>query len=137
MTDKPKNPVGRPKVTLADLRPDWREVMLDLGAQGASAVEIRCNLYAEKHKVMSDDLWDRLIAEDEDFSGTVKKAKLLCEQWWEREGRTSLRDGSFSYTGWYMNMKNRFGWKDKSENNNNNTGTINVEIVKFKKEDLV
>lgn len=50
-----------------------------------------------------------------EFSDTIKRHKELCHAWWLREGRIALRDKDFSFTGWYMNMKNRFGWKDKSE----------------------
>jgi hypothetical protein len=64
---------------------------------------------------ISDDLWYRLIAEDEEFSRTIKKCKAACQQWWERKGRMHLENPKFNATLWYMNMKNRFGWKDKSE----------------------
>lgn len=48
-----------------------------------------------------------------EFLESVKRGQVLSQSWWEREGRKSLRDGDFSYTGWYMNMKNRFAWRDQ------------------------
>lgn len=107
---KDKNPVGRPKIKLSDLPKDWKNIVLDLAKVGASDVEIRCRLNCICHET-----WTRLIEEHYEFSETIKKAVVLCESWWQVEGRISLRDTKFSPVLWYMNMKNRFGWKDKTE----------------------
>ncbi len=50
-----------------------------------------------------------------EFSDTIKRGIRLSEIWWQKEGRTSLRDKDFRDALWYMNMKNRFGWRDKHE----------------------
>lgn len=53
---------------------------------------------------------------NEQFSDTIKKAKLKVENYLEKHLITDS-----STTGIIFNLKNNFGWKDKQEN-------INVEI---------
>lgn len=102
---------GRPKFTLDQFPDGWEKGVIELGSQGASEVEIRD--FLDIH----NDLFYRLLEEEPHFSETIKKAKTKCQVWWEKNGRVNLDNKEFSYTGWYMNMKNRFGWKDKQEVN--------------------
>jgi len=103
-------PAGRPKKTLEDLPKNWKEKTIELASEGCSDVEIRVEL-----NCISDDLWQRLIKENEEFSLTVKKAHSLCQAWWEKQGRVNLKTKDFQTGLWYANMKNRFGWRDKNE----------------------
>lgn len=102
-------PDGRPKETLDRLPDGWEKKIIDLASQGASEVELRGELD------ISNDLFYRWLEEEPHFSETIKKCKEKCQIWWEKNGRVNLENKDFSYTGWYMNMKNRFGWKDKQE----------------------
>jgi len=104
-----KNPGGRPKIGMDVLKNGWEKGVIKLAGEGASDVELRVFLGISK------ELWYRFIEEEPKFRETIKKAKELCEAWWVKNGRTSLRDGKFNSTLWYMNMKNRFGWADKRE----------------------
>lgn len=101
---------GRPKKTLSDLPKGWKSKVLALAAKGGSDVEIRCLL-----DCMGQECWERLLVESEEFQFTIKKAHILCQNWWESQGRKGIRSKFFQTGLWTMNMKNRFGWKDKTE----------------------
>lgn len=124
---------GRPKKTVAQLSklwPTWREDILKLFSEGASRTEIKAEIDIQTSGKIycSDDLWDRWLKEEQEFSGVIKRGLLLCKAWWLKNGRENIqgqiyekKDGSvivvnnFNYTGWYMNMKNRFGWADNQK----------------------
>lgn len=104
------NPVGRPKVQLTDLPEGWQEKLIELGKEGASDVEMRVELN------ISQPLWERLIKEEPEFCVTVKRARELCEAWWTKHGRhmsAGVADGNAAV--YIFNMKNRFRWRDKPE----------------------
>jgi hypothetical protein len=105
--------MSRPKSEF-DLAEDWQKEVLSMYDKGASDVEIKAHIYNIRGS-LSNDLWDRWMDEEPEFSETIKMGKMLSEAWWSKEGRTQLENPKFSYTGWYMNMKNRFGWRDKQE----------------------
>lgn len=102
-------PIGRPKIQTTDFPKDWQTSVLNEMKMGASREEIYGMLD------ISDRTFARLMKEDEEFSRTIKRGERLSRTWWLNVGRTQLRNKEFSYTGWYMNMKNRFGWVDKQQ----------------------
>jgi hypothetical protein len=113
---------GRPQSSL-DLPDGWQDEVLSLYQDGASDVEIKALVYGWR-KSFSNDLWDRWLKDEPEFSETIKVGKMLAEAWWSRSGRSSLKDREFNYTGWYMNMKNRYGWRDKQEIDNTIHGDV-------------
>ena len=115
--------MGRPLITVNDLPKKWKENMISESAEGASIIELSVDLE------ISRDTFYALSERDDDFSDTVKKCKTLSEAWWVRKGRKNLDNKEFSYTGWYMNMKNRFNWADKQETKH--TGDLNTTVTLF------
>jgi len=96
-------------------QPEWMlQVTLALMAAGASIIELAATIGINR------DTLNEWTKQDSDyfkpiFSDTIKLGTDLSHGWWERTGRKNIGNKDFSYTGWYMNMKNRFGWKDKAE----------------------
>lgn len=109
-------PGGRPKNRL-DLRKGWKEAVLSEYEDGASDVEVRVLLKQFRKKAsLSNDLWVRWMAEEREFSDTIKQGREASERWWLRLGR-GMAAGKIvgNATTWIFNMKNRFNWADKRE----------------------
>ena len=77
--------------------------------EGASQIEVMAEID------ISEDTFYRWKRENEEFSESVARGKLLSQAWWEKTGRVNLENTKFNYRGWYMNMKNRFQWTDKTD----------------------
>lgn len=121
-----KRKVGRPKRMVSSLWDGWQDDILSLYNEGASDVEIKALIW-NKTGSFSNGLWDRWIEESEEFSQTIKNGKLLAQSWWANKGRTNLGNKEFSFTGWYMNMKNRYGWADKQETKH--SGEVGAQVL--------
>lgn len=121
--------MARPKITVDDFPEGWKQSIVEQYAEGASDVEIY-GLYLG----ICHETFTRMVDEDEAFSETIKRGRALSEAWWVKNGRTNLKDKDFSYTGWYMQMKNRFGWADKQDINNTHTFVQMPSITKDGKE---
>lgn len=105
---------GRPKIEVSSLWDNWHTDIISLYSEGASDVEIRA-LIVDKCGFGSYSLWDRWLSEEGEFSEAIRYGRILAEAWWHKEGRINLKIRDFNYTGWYMQMKNRFGWKDTQQ----------------------
>lgn len=113
-----KKPVGRPRKQFDPSKwPTWKADILGLYIEGASDVEVKALIITSiPGKLrLSNDLWERWLEDEQEFSETIKNGRLLSAAWWERQGRKSLNDKSFNAVLWYMNMRNRFKWRNEPE----------------------
>ena len=101
-----KHPGGRPTKYDPALIP----AMLKEFAKGASKNEVAVFTLG-----ISKDTFYQWVKKNKEFSDSVKLGEALSEAWWMRSGRQNLENKDFSATLWYMNMKNRHGWRDKQE----------------------
>lgn len=125
-----KRPVGRPRTTVNDLPPNWKDLMIDCGQEGGSAVEARCLLG------IGESAWETLLEDSEEFRGTEKQRQALCEVWWERRGRKMAEGDDGNATVWIFNMKNRFGWRDKQEIDHRTPDGIQLQTTELTDEEM-
>jgi hypothetical protein len=126
---------GRPKEDLSSLPEGWYNDVLELYEKGGSDEEVKAMIWKWR-KSFSNNLWDRWMKEEQEFWETIKIGRQLSAAWWSRNGRENLTNKDFNYTGWYMNMKNRFGWADKQEVKQEDKKTINIIVDQETKDDL-
>lgn len=95
---------------LQKLPTDWAEVVSSGYLKGMADVEIRRELKITK------GLWDALYndVESHSFREIVNIGREYAQAWWLTKGREALHDKSFNANLWHMNMKNRYGWSDKT-----------------------
>ena len=102
--------IGRPSKYRLEMLPQ----ILALMREGASLVEVAAELDIDDETIQD---WKNPESPryKESFSVTIKKGLRLSEAWWQTKGRKNLENREFRDALWYMNMKNRFGWRDKHE----------------------
>ena len=121
--------MARQKEDLSSLPKKWYNDVLKLYKEGGADVEVFAMIY-EWRGTFSNDLWERWMKEESEFSETIKMGRQLAQAWWVRNGRTNIKDKEFNYTGWYMQMKNRYGWADKQEVKQANTH-VDIPLSKW------
>jgi transposase len=90
-------------------KPEYCQTIIDLMKEGASIEEICLDL-----DICVQTIYNWCETKPE-FLEAKKRGTDFSKGWWMKQGRTNLFSKDFNYTGWYMNMKNRFGWADKQE----------------------
>lgn len=124
---KKKKHSGRPKRTTKDFPENWKEMIIEKMSHGASKEELILVLG------IGHDTFYRLKKEEKVFQDTIKRGEELCKAWWMEVGRINIENKNFSPVLWYMNMKNRFGWKDKTETDVTSNGkTLDFKVISYK-----
>ena len=100
--------------------PKFNDVLIELMKEGGSIEEICLELGVCRATVYN---W---FDQHPEFLDTKKKGEDFSKGWWMREGRKNLKNKDFNYTGWYMQMKNRFGWRDTHDINANVKGDVSI-----------
>ena len=84
-----------------------------------TAIEVQKRGFSKEavagHLDISKDTLYRWIKKYKEFSDAIKRGQEYCRIFWEELGIEMVTAGQGNSTAWIFNMKNRFGWKDKSE----------------------
>ena len=110
---------GRPQMTMekAQFPENWKDILFTMSAKGCSTAEIKAEFLTSGSMDCKciRARWDRLKVIDAEFTTAIQIGHILCQAWWEKQSRTSLKSKNFQTGSWYANMKNRFGWRDRTE----------------------
>lgn len=90
--------------------PDWVGQVKEEYEQGASDVEV-CKVL---NITMTE--FDNYYASNANFARLIDIGRMMSKAWWYSQGRKALANKEFNSPVWNFNMKNRFGWADKTEN---------------------
>lgn len=115
-------PAGRP----SSYDPSYCKDVISMMSEGMSKTEIAARLGIHW------DTFHEWQKKHPEFSDAVKTGDKLSEAWWEEQGRIALRDKDFNATLWYMNMKNRHGWRDKQEHTGPDGAALTVVLKSYR-----
>lgn len=88
---------------------NWGEQLMEEYKAGASDVEVAAVLNITM-ATFNMNYKDNLL-----FKQLVDLGRGLSNAWWHSMGRKNLVNRQFNTALWSFNMKNRFGWAEKSE----------------------
>lgn len=84
-------------------------VMEKMMKEGASIEEVCLELEVSKNSLY------RWLADNQELSDAKKRIEEFSQAWWLKKGRKNINNSFFNSALWFMNMKNRFGWRDKQD----------------------
>jgi len=94
---------------MADKLPQWHTDLLELYTQGGSDVEAAVILKITLRR------FEQLYLEQPAFAEIIDMCRTLSRAWWDSLPRKNLWNKDFNAPLYGFNMKNRFGWADKTE----------------------
>jgi len=132
--DIEKRGVGRPRAE-NKLPTEWQKIILDAGEKGKHITQFLVELG------ISFDTHYALLKRNRQYSETVKRYEVLCENYWFNQAHTHMEEtGGAGYNSrlFSLIMRNKFGerWSEASKvditskDKEINTGNIQIEIIK-------
>lgn len=88
---------------------EWKKDLVSLYSDGGSDVE------AAKVLGITFAKFQQMYLEHPAFAEIIDNCRTLSHAWWVEKARTNLYNKDFNVALWNFNMKNRYGWADKSE----------------------
>lgn len=121
------NKLGRP----TKYKPEFCQIVIDELKQGASIEELVAVLDVNKDTIYE---W---IKKHQDFSDAINIGVERSKAWWLKVGRAgAVNKTSVNPALWFMNMKNRFGWRDKLEHSGDKENPLSVDVSVIRSEIL-
>ncbi len=111
----------RIKIT-KELGDDLSEKLPEMYASGESHPEVARKLGFGKSSFY------KLVELSTKFADAKKEGEYISEAWWNELGRKGAKDGDINPPVWIFNMKNKFGWKDKTETDTTIKAEVKVDI---------
>lgn len=93
---------------------------MELYMEGAGDVEIADHLGITMKK------FHELCEENEPFRVFVERGSTAAQAWWWRQSRVNLKNKNFMHGMWAFNMKNRYGWAEKTDSTT--TGEVDMSL---------
>lgn len=93
-----------------DYDPEYCERVVELGREGESVVGIAADLGVSKQTVYN---WQEKHPE---FLDAMTRARDLSESWWASQGKKGIWSREFNASAYRLQMMNRFGWGERSQN---------------------
>jgi hypothetical protein len=106
---------------------DWKEIVINMYDQGVSDREIMRELK------MSFGTWSQLYKDTtaSNFAEIIDFGRMIARAWWEKTGRENLLTKGFNSNLYSLQMQNRFGWAQKSEQSNTNIELDSLDDVEI------
>lgn len=101
-------------------QPSKLDECMALYKEGAGDVEIA------DHLGMTLKAFYSLCEDTPAFKDFVERGSTVAQAWWWRQGRANLNNKVFSQQMWAFNMKNRYGWAEKTDSTS--SGEIDLSI---------
>ena len=106
------------------LAQDWDRIVLQEYGKGASDEEVAYALRITMRRFKD------LYSTDNVFMDAVDTGRDWAKAYWLKIGRDNLNDKTFNGPLWYNNMKNRWGWADKSEVSDKTSSSQDAESLR-------